>query len=102
MNDNERMVKDIAKKLDDIANGCLYICPCCGENREYDFKGDRTYGIVKYNGSFWHGSKLKYKYPILGAFLFLNRDNKHWRTSIFKCVTCGAEWESDPYPVELD
>ena len=31
MNDNERMVKDIAKKLDDIANGCLYICPCCRE-----------------------------------------------------------------------
>lgn len=31
MNANERMVKDIAKKLDDIANGYLYICPCCGE-----------------------------------------------------------------------
>ena len=30
MNSNKHIVKDIAKKLDDIANGCLYICPCCG------------------------------------------------------------------------
>lgn len=69
-------------------------CPYCGETREYlsvkelfnSIRNDIPYN--KYNGIECLGEFL---YGSLFAFykvLFVTR---------FKCHTCGAEWESEPY-----
>ena len=65
--------------------GCK-ICPCCRENKstlEYvkqDFiiKGISSGGICKQ----WAEGIFK---------------TRHMKIDCYKCYTCGAEWESEPY-----
>ena len=88
------------------------ICPCCGETRKHgsvlvnklergeklrsDFLDGGIYRryTVPYKG--WYGPA---KGDILGWF-FPWRWHQ-WRIDEYKCYTCGAEWESDPYPTDL-
>ena len=38
---------------------------------------------------------------ILDFFIPMPGKSFHWRIDCYKCHTCGAEWESDPYPIDL-
>lgn len=68
-------------------------CPCCGETKEYFDPKEllesiinntplNLYDGIKCLGEFIHGSIFALKYS------FVTR---------YKCHTCGAEWESEPY-----
>ena len=66
----------IAKKK--ALEGCD-VCPFCKENKKLYSAADGNKGVA------WIDFDYIYK-------LF-----KIYKTEVFKCYTCGAEWESDPY-----
>ena len=82
--------KKIAKSK--ALEGCN-VCPCCGETKRYHFSQlviksiqNNTpikYEGIEYLGEHTHGS-------IFSIF-------KRLVVSYYKCRTCGAEWESEPY-----
>lgn len=70
-----------------VANIKCHICPECGESKdrwEFCKKGNkkRTGGILN------AGYKIQYK----GMF-----KQKRYRIDCYKCLTCGVEWQSEPY-----
>ena len=65
------------------------ICPCCGET-------ERIYIKMLWPPKGWHGPA---KGDIIGWFIPSRQHN--WHIDTYKCRTCGAEWESDPYPTDL-
>jgi len=74
------------------------VCPCCGESRSH-FYPYITGGI-----------ELEYLVPSKGYYgpargdfwgRFLPSRWHNWRIDSYRCHTCGAEWESDPYPIDL-
>lgn len=72
------------------------ICPFCGENRRVDFiKSDK--GICKHNYTSWYGKKTD---SFFSSFKFWEKD-LHWRIDKWRCNTCGAKWESEPYPTDI-
>lgn len=94
-------------------NRAIYsICPCCGESRkdiyclmdklekgEYGWPGDLYGGVERINyvpSKGWYG-------PAKGDWLgWVIPGRKHrWRIDCYRCHTCGAEWESDPYPDDI-
>lgn len=84
--------KKIAKAK--ALEGCN-VCPCCGETKEYFDSNEIMKNIVNKTslrllyegieclGEFLHGSLFSFY-----KGLFVTR---------YKCHTCGAEWESEPY-----
>lgn len=74
------------------------VCPFCGEAREYSLLKN-SYGIEKINyypPKGWHGPA---KGDIFGWFIPSRWH--YWRIESYRCHTCGAEWESDPYPIDI-
>ena len=72
-----------------LANIGCNICPCCGEKKsmlEYVKEGISNKGIV---------SGLVSTTWTKGLFKF-----KHMQADCYKCETCGAEWQSDPYEIK--
>lgn len=75
-------------KARDKANKGCQVCPCCGETQsvgDYIAKGFLNRGIL---------SGLC-KNHIAGIFKL-----KYMQIDCYKCYTCGAEWESEPYECE--
>lgn len=71
------------------ANAGCNVCPCCGENRsqlDYLRDGITMKGVSDGICKNW----------IEGFFRV-----KYMQTDCYKCYTCGAEWESKPYEVEI-
>jgi len=67
------------------ANKGCHICPCCGETRDMGYcirKGILDKGIMSGMCSTWAEGFIK---------------NRNMKTDHYHCLTCGAEWESDPY-----
>ena len=67
------------------ANNDCNICPCCNETTsmlQYLHKGIINRGIM--DGI--------YKSYATGIF-----KTKYIRIDCYSCLTCGAEWESEPY-----
>lgn len=64
------------------ANRGCNMCPCCGEDKPttyygpFEHKGILT-GLQKHNTGFFSSGTV---------------------CDLYFCETCGAEWESDPYP----
>ncbi len=61
-------------------------CPCCGEAKSWDRymqEGISSKGILKGVGD---------RTWIAGLF-----HKRNMRCDGYKCKSCGAEWESDPY-----
>lgn len=89
------------------------ICPFCGETEKYDFSTwvNRTTTAMIHNkriedakgiektlvSKTWYGNKYDGEHPLLG-FLAFWEPKYHWTVDNYKCYTCGAEWEGDPYP----
>lgn len=72
-----------------LANKGCRKCPCCGEEKnwfDYTKKGVLNRGISKslatidWTEGIFHRRKM--------------------RRDIYECRTCGAQWQSDPYPRE--
>lgn len=79
---------ELSKMRREIANKGCDVCPCCGEkkhNYEYIEEGQSNKGISGgYIVKNWCKGLFKMKYM---------------QVDCYKCYTCGAEWESDPYEV---
>ena len=89
------------------------VCPCCGESRKHTdclwdmlvvrdecYHDDLYGGVERINYDFpkgWYG-------PAKGDWLgwLIPSRKHHWRIDSYKCHNCGAEWESDPYPIDID
>lgn len=68
-----------------IANAGCNKCPCCGETKSslsYFTVGEIHKGILSGLSKTW------------AEGLFKMKDMK---CDCYKCLTCGAEWESEPY-----
>lgn len=72
-----------------LANKGCRKCPCCGEEKnwfDYTKKGVLNRGISKSLATIdWTE----------GIFF-----RRKMRRDIYECRTCGAQWQSDPYPRE--
>ena len=72
-----------------LANKGCRKCPCCGEEKnwfDYTKKGVLNRGISKSLATIdWTE----------GIFF-----RRKMRRNIYECRTCGAQWQSDPYPRE--
>ena len=80
-----------------------FTCPFCGETERFDLvkylkRESSAKGVRKqmFNKE-WYGNKYEYKHPFIGWFAFWER-SYYWTVDYYECITCGAEWESDPYP----
>ncbi len=68
-----------------LANVGCQKCPCCGETKtsiEYMMEGVAAKGVSSGLIKTW----------VEGTFRI-----RHMRCDCYKCYSCGAEWESDPY-----
>lgn len=76
---SEKEVSDAKERREKANAGCKK-CPCCGEEKTFDdyaANGILNKGVL---------SGLRYRFTFWG----LVRD-------CYSCLSCGAEWESDPY-----
>jgi len=67
------------------ANAGCSVCPCCGESKsdwDYITEGISGKGVMLYAERTW-----------AKGLIFI----KHMKCNYYSCLTCGAEWESDPY-----
>lgn len=74
---------DEARRIE--ANAGCDVCPCCGEDRKYADAPltDHSGRGIMHMGESWKD---------FGFFHGGLKTIDH-----YKCYTCGAEWESDPY-----
>lgn len=74
------------------------VCPFCGETEKcknpYDIWKSRS-GIHQNMPKSWHGKRNEDN--MFSVFKFWER-SRYWKIDQYKCYTCGAEWESEPYP----
>lgn len=102
---------DPARMIEERITEKFKICPFCGETRDSDkclldsikrgesIKDSLWGGVEKINyvpPKGWYGPA---KGDILGNFI--PSRYHHWRIDCYRCHTCGAEWESDPYPTDI-
>ena len=71
----------------EIANQGCNKCPCCGETRSF-------YEAMEKGGKFQGILNATCKNYCKGIFKM-----KYMQIDCYKCETCGAEWESEPYEV---
>ncbi|HAU84556.1 MAG TPA: hypothetical protein DCW90_03310 [Lachnospiraceae bacterium] len=67
---------------EDFVNPKEKICPCCKESRPFSLDGTRFVGVS--DGIIRTETRGFFKMKIV-----------HIR--LYKCWTCGCEWEGDPY-----
>lgn len=78
-----------AKKAYETAHKGCYKCPCCGETKSdmaYLNEGTINKGISGGVCKSWASGIFRTRYM---------------RVDCYSCGTCGAQWESEPYEVEL-
>jgi len=80
------MVNTYKSYVNNANIGCN-VCPCCGETREVQLENNKLVGIDD-------------GISCTEAKGFLNI--KVYHTTCYKCHTCGAQWESEPYLSEDD
>lgn len=88
------------KKIRETALAGCDVCPCCGETKSdlyYYKKGIADKGITtRICNKSWYGKKYEIDKGMLYSIFSLEK-NKYYQVERFSCLTCGAEWESDPY-----
>ena len=78
-------------------------CPCCGETRNslsYYKDGITNKGIITGTCKHWLGKKYEYDKSIFYSLFSLEK-NRYWKVDCFSCLTCGTEWESEPYTYDV-
>lgn len=101
LNPNVLLEKEITKKFEK--------CPFCGETKSWThFIGTKEYLHKGLHTSYrtWYGKP----YEGDGNLFHLQelnpinwfKPNHHWRVNEYHCCSCGAEWESDPFPRDID
>ena len=81
---NKEYLNEIQRKKS--ANKGCKVCPCCGENKTWEHymkKGKLDKGILA-GGMVRSWAEGFFKTRIMSV-------------DYYKCITCGAEWESEPY-----
>lgn len=79
-----RVRSDFEQNREKANIGCD-VCPCCGEKRHFYY--DQQEKRQKGTGPIMHRSFTHGDFPNI----------KSMRVDCYVCVTCGAQWESDPY-----
>lgn len=82
--------KKIAKNK--ALEGCN-VCPYCGENKRYHFSQLVINSIQNNTKINYEGIEYLGEYTYGSMFAMFKR----LVVSRYKCRTCGAEWESEPY-----
>ena len=75
------------RELEKIAKLDCDKCPCCGEAKSFDEYFDENIidkGIIESSGR-----------ELIGKW----NNRKLYETTYYRCKTCGAMWESEPYEV---
>ena len=72
------------------------VCPFCGESRRVGPISSK-YGVRKNRTKRWYGKK---KESFFSDFKFWEKDHC-WNVDQWECKSCGAAWESDPYPTDI-
>lgn len=50
---------------------------------------------IIYESVVWNGKQN-------GKRAFLSRNNRKWMKYIYTCKKCGAKWEGEPFPIDID
>ena len=83
-----------------IREKCGTKCPFCGETQKY-----RHLPMVKAGEPFERGiresSREYWGRPDKSIFSFF-KDPYLWKVLVYTCYTCGASWESEPFPTNID
>lgn len=80
-------------------------CPFCGEVRSiWDFSNSEEFMTKGLDiGSLhktWYGKQCEAnKFININPKYWFQKDH-HWEILCCKCFTCGAEWETPPYPTD--
>lgn len=87
------------------------VCPMCGESRNSaKCLLEKIATGKEYQDFLWGGVERRNLVPSKGWYgpaegdilgIFLPWRWHHWHIDSYKCHTCGAEWDSDPYPVDI-
>lgn len=81
-------------------------CPFCGEvrsiwdfenSKEFMTKGLRIGGICKT----WYGKQYEIHKPISFNPKYWFQKDHHWKILCCKCYTCGATWDTPPFPTDV-
>lgn len=64
------------------ANEGCDICPCCGEDKSWDFS------LEKGETGIYHSTDTRLK----GGFF-----SRYYTVDMYECSKCGTKWESEPY-----
>ena len=75
------------KRQIELANAGCHKCPYCGE--QMDLSEALNKGYVLNKGISMYTIQRLYKTGFLKS--------EYKTVSLYRCLTCGAEWESDPY-----
>ena len=88
------------------------VCPICGESRSFArCLLEKIQSGEHYEGFLWGGVEKQCLWPcdkgwygvakgdIIGVFLPWRWH--HWHIDSYECHTCGAKWDSEPYPIDI-
>lgn len=87
------------KLLKDKIKNMYMTCPCCGENKKYDFFDKKHIGVECY---LFYPTRYGKQKP---WYKHMFDRSRYWNKLLFECHTCGAKWESEEFPeieYELD
>lgn len=75
------------------------ICPFCGEKERFGCDNSRgSKGVWDWETT-WYGKHDKNNNKF--SWLRFWEKNIIWKCKKFECHTCGAKWESPPYPKNI-
>lgn len=75
-------------------------CPFCGEKRKYNWRNGWVSPGVEAITDDWYGKHDEMDKGLLVWLRFWEK-NIYWKRMRFRCYTCGAKWESPPYPKNI-
>ena len=80
-------------------------CPFCGEEKSiWDFKNSKEFMTKGLDiGSLcrtWYGKRDEENKVIIFNPKYWFQKDHHWKVLYCKCYTCGAAWDTPPFPTD--